>query len=249
MVNNGVEGGSMHLKQWLLAGAVLLTATGCCSNEVLVKKQTEMEARMEQLIQANAGTTAQLAGQALAIRELQAQVKSSGSDLDVLKAGFRDMKSSQEENSRRGDVKPSLPAPPRIVVVNKGASPGESGPAEQDEYLQAFGLFSSNSYGGAVAAFESFIKAHPGSEYAGNAQYWVGECYYSQRDYTRALESFSKVIENYPKGSKVPDAMLKVGYSQISLNQPDKARNTLETLVEKYPRSPAAAKARERLSR
>jgi len=239
----------MHLKQWLLAGAVLLTASGCGSNEILVKKQTEMEARMEQLIQANAGTTAQLAGQALAIRELQAQVKSSGTDLDALKAGFRDMKSSQEELPRRDDVKSSLPQSSRIVVVNKGGAPGESGPAEQDEYLQAFGLFSSNNYGGAVEAFESFIRSHRGSEYAGNAQYWIGECYYSQRDYVRALESFSKVIENYPKGSKVPDALLKVGYSQFSLNQADKARTTLETLVEKYPRSPAAAKARERLSR
>ena len=225
----------MHLKQWLLAGAVLLAGSGCCSNEILVKKQTEMEARMEQLIQANAGNVTQLAEQALAIRELQAQVKTNGADLDVLKTGSRDMKSSQEDISRQGDVKSSLPQSSRVVVVNKGGVPGESGPAEQSEYLQAFGLFSSNNYGGAVEAFETFIRSHPGSEYAGNAQYWIGECYYSQRDYTRALDSFSKVISNYPKGSKVPDALLKVGYSQISLNQADKARATLETLVEKYP--------------
>jgi tetratricopeptide (TPR) repeat protein len=62
----------------------------------------------------------------------------------------------------------------------------------------------------------AFIR-HPDSEYAGNAQYWIGECYYTQRDYARALEAFNKVIERYPKGQKVPDALLKVGFSLTAL--------------------------------
>jgi tol-pal system protein YbgF len=169
--------------------------------------------------------------------------------MEELKPGFRELKASVEGMSRRGEAHPSPSASSRIVVVNKGASPGESAPAEQDAYMKAFGLFSSNNYGGAIEAFEAFISAYPGSEYAGNAQYWIGECYYTQRDYLRALDAFNKVIANYPRGNKAADALLKIGYSQISLNERDKARTTLETVVEKYPRTPAAAKARERLNR
>jgi tol-pal system protein YbgF len=106
-----------------------------------------------------------------------------------------------------------------------------------------------NNYGDAIASFESFITAYADSEYAGNAQYWIGECYYTQHDFTKAIEAFTKVVDNYPKGKKVPDAILKVGYSLINLNQPDKARVALEALVEKYPKTPAADKARERLIR
>jgi tol-pal system protein YbgF len=135
------------------------------------------------------------------------------------------------------------------VVVNKGAAPGDSDSAEQDSYMKAFGLFSSNNYGAAIEAFTVFIKTYPASEYAGNAQYWIGECYYTQHDFKQALEAFNKVIDRYPKGKKVPDALLKVGFSQISLNEPAKARVTLESLIEKYPKSPAAAKARERMKR
>jgi tol-pal system protein YbgF len=239
----------MRLKYVLLAGALGLAASGCSTNDIIVKKQTEMEARLEQLIQANAASNARLAEMSDTVKELQVQVKSSAADMEELKPGFRELKASVEGISRRGEGNPSLRASSRIVVVNKGAAPGESAPAEQDAYMKAFGLFSSNNYGVAIEAFEAFINAYPGSEYAGNAQYWIGECYYTQRDYPRALEAFNKVIEKYPRGNKAADALLKVGYSQISLNEPDKARTTLETVVEKYPRTPAAAKARERLSR
>ena len=238
----------MRLKYWLLVGALSLGASGCSNNEILVKKQTEMAARMEQLIQANAGNAARLAELSGTVKELQSQVRSNSADLEELKPGFRELKSSVEGISQRVEVKPLLPASSKIVVVNKGTTPGDSDSAEQDSYMKAFGLFSSNNYGGAIEAFEAFIRAHPESEYAGNAQYWIGECHYTQRDYARALEAFNRVIEKYPKGKKVPDALLKVGFSLISLNEPEKARTSLETLVEKYPKSPAAAKARERLS-
>ncbi|HLO27370.1 MAG TPA: tol-pal system protein YbgF [Geobacteraceae bacterium] len=232
----------MPLKCWLLAGVMALMATGCSNNEILVKKQAEMEARMEQLIQANAGNAARLAELSTTVNELQGQVKGNSTDL-------RDMKSSLEVLSRRNEVKSSPPSSSRIVVVDKSGAPGEGDSAEQDAYMKAFGLFGSNNYAAAIEGFEAFIKAHPDSEYAGNAQYWIGECYYTQRDYHRALEAFNKVIEKYQKGNKVPDALLKVGFTLISLNESEKARATLETLVEKYPKSPAAAKARERLSR
>lgn len=235
----------MALKQWLYAGAFCLAASGCSNNEILVKKQTEMEARLEQLVQGNAGTNARLAEMAAELNELQNQVKANSADLAELKPGFRELKSSLAAEAQKAANSGSS----RIVVVNKGASAEDLGSAEQDAYMKAFGLFSTNDYQGAVEAFEAFIRTYPGSEYAGNARYWIGESYYTQRDYTRAHEAFARVIDDYPKGKKVPDAMLKVGFSLISLNQYDKARVVLESLVEKYPKSQAAIKARERLSR
>jgi tol-pal system protein YbgF len=240
----------MRLKQWLLTGASFcLVASGCGRNEILVKKQTELEARLEQLIQANAGNTARLAELSSRVSDLQGQVRSNSADLEQLKPAFRDLKSSLDAVPQRVEEKTPLPASSRVVVVNKETAPGDGQSTDQDAYMKAYGLFSSNQYSAAIEAFEAFIKDHPRSEYSGNAQYWIGECHYSRRDYARALEAFNRVVEKYPKGKKVPDALLKIGFSQISLNEPEKARATLEAVVEKYPRSPAAAKARERLSR
>ena len=236
----------MALKHWLPAAVFCLAASGCGTNDIIIKKQTEMEARLEQLIQGNAGTNARLAEMTLELKELRSQVKANSADLAELKPGYQELKSSVAGVSQKADGKAS---PAKIVVVNKGSVPGDRESVEQDAYMKAFGLFSSNDYKGAIEAFEAFIATYPASEYAGNARYWIGECYYTQGDYERALDAFNKVIELYPGGKKASDAMLKVGFSLIGLNQPEKARKALEALVEKYPKSHAAAKARERLSR
>jgi tol-pal system protein YbgF len=147
-------------------------------------------------------------------------------------------------------AKPVEALPQKIELVNREAvarERGEGGPPES--YVKAFGFFSANNYHEAITAFEEFIRTNPANEYAGNARYWIGECFYTQKEYPKALASFQSVIDNYPKGNKVADAMLKVAFSHISMNEPDKAKLVLEGLIRKFPKSPAAAKARERLNR
>ncbi len=239
----------MALKLWLSAAVFCLAASGCSTNEILIKKQTEMEARLEQLIQGNAGTNARLAEMTTELKELRTQVKANSADLAELKPGYQELKTSVEGVSQQVEGKAPQAAAAKIVVVNKGNVSGDRESVEQDSYMKAFGLFSTNDYNGAIEAFEAFTATYPASEYAGNARYWIGECYYTRGEYTKALEAFNKVIDGYPKGKKVSDAMLKVGFSLISLNQPEKARTALEALLEKYPKSQAATKARERLGR
>ena len=240
----------MRTRSWLLIGLLGLMAAGCSSNELILKKQAEMDARMEQLIQANSASGTQLSDLATKVKELQEQSEENKRDLEKLKQqAAREPVPTPVATGQQAEVKPVQPAGSKIVVVGKGGAAGEKESAEQSDYVKAFGLFSSNDYPGAISAFEAFIKAHPTSEFAGNAQYWIGECYYTQREFRKSLEAFNKVVETYPHGNKVPDALLKVGFSLISLKEHQKARSVLEGLVEKYPKSPAAAKARERLSR
>lgn len=238
----------MRLQHGFWVGVVCLVTAGCGGNDVIVKKQMELEARLEQLVQGNAATNARLTELSGEVKEVQGQVKSNAAAIEELKPGYRELKTSLEAiSSKPAEAAP--PATPKIEVVNREAPPADKDAAPQDAYMKAFGLFSANNYARAIEAFASFIKTYPDSEYAGNAQYWIGESYYTQRDYTQALEAFDRVIANYPKGKKVPDAMLKLGYTFISMNEPVKAKAALLTLIDKYPRSQAAAKARERLGR
>lgn len=230
------------------AVALCMATCGCASNELLVKKQMEMDARLEQLIQANAGTNTRIAEMTSELKDLQGRVKAHAADLEVVKPGLREVRSSLDSAPHVAG-KTGAPATSKIIVVDKGAPTSDQNAVEQEVYMKAFGLFSVNNYGGAIDAFEEFLKTYPSSEYAVNAQYWIGECFYTQREYTKALEAFTKVLDRYPNGKKVPDAMLKIGFSHISLDQQEKARAALETLVEKHPNSPAAVKARERLTR
>ena len=249
----------MGTTKWLVTGAMGLLVAGCGSNDVIIKKQTEMEARIEQLVQGYTAANARLSDLSGEMKDLQLQVRKNSADLEDVKPSLKDVKSSLEavQRNQAEPVRVSAPAavpdtqPPaaKIEVINREPSPRDKAATAQDVYMKAFGLFSANDYKQAVTAFESFIKTYPESEYAGNARYWIGECYYTQRDFKPALESFRRVISDYPKGNKVPDAMLKLGLTQISLNDQAGARETFKSLVEKYPKSQAAAKAKERLSK
>lgn len=239
----------MRLTKCICAVALCLIISGCSTTDVIMKKQMEMDTRMEQLVQGNAAANARLSEMTNEVKELRKQVKENSTDLEELKPAFSKMREAIYSIPRQKPPETASTVVSRIEVVNKDPNPGDKESGAQNAYMKAFGLYSANNYPGAVAAFEAFIKTYPKSEYAGNAQYWIGECYYTQHDYPRALDAFNKLLAIYPKGNKVPDAMLKIGYTYINLNEPAKTKSALQSLIDKYPNSQAAIKARERLNR
>jgi tol-pal system protein YbgF len=239
----------MRLNNGFFTVALIVTISGCANNDVLMKKQMEADARLEQLAQGNSAVNVRLAELTREMNDLQARVKSNTAELGELKPEIGRLRESIASIPRLKSSETVSRDVPRIEVVNRDPSPGGKDVNAQNAYMKAFGLFSANNYQAAVEAFGSFIKSYPDSEYAGNAMYWIGECHYTQRNYTKAITTFNRVISLYPKGSKIPDAMLKIGYSYISMNDPVRAKVALQTLIDKYPNSPAAVKARERLNR
>jgi len=239
----------MRLKNGFFAVALIVTISGCANSDVIMKKQMETDARLEQLVQGNSAVNDRLAELSRELSDLQARVRSNASDLGEMKPEISKLRESIAALTPQKAAEPVSHEVPRIEVVNRDPAPGGKEANAQNAYMKAFGLFSANNYKGAVEAFGSFIKTYPDSEYAGNAMYWIGECHYSQRNYSEAITAFNRVISIYPKGSKIPDAMLKIGFSYISMNEPARAKRSLQTLIDKYPNSPAAVKARERLNR
>lgn len=227
-----------------------LLFAGCGSIDVIAKKQMETESRLEQLLQASSSHGRQLNELSRELQELKGRVAEQDTSLAVLKAAQQKMAAEREakvDAPQGGGGEPQKAT--TIQVLNPEPEKQDKESREQEAYMGAFGIFSANRYADAIAAFTDFIARFPGGEYAGNAQYWIGECYYSQKDFQPALKAFQAVIDRYPKGKKVPDAMLKVAFSQISMRDEPSARTTLQKLIDTYPKSPAAAKAKERLSR
>ncbi len=144
-------------------------------------------------------------------------------------------------------------APSAVPAAQAAAAPTGSAPQpdpspELRSYDAALALFREANYAGAIAGFGSFLKAHPGSELAANAQYWIGYSYYALKDYKTALAHQQKLIAAYPASPKVPDALFNIAANQISLDNLGGARKTLEEIVAKYPGSQAATLAARRLA-
>jgi tol-pal system protein YbgF len=103
-------------------------------------------------------------------------------------------------------------------------------------YEKAQRLYLSGNYVDAVIMFKKYVSSFPHSTMADNAQYWLGEGYYSQGDYRRALEEFGKVAD-FPDKSKEPDAHLRKGYCYLRLKKYAEAREIFTHIIDKYSAS------------
>lgn len=226
-----------------------LMLSGCAANDLVVKRQAESEAKIEYLVQSSKKTEQrqnEFDGQ---IRAQDERFQLVNAELKRLKDENRDLRTSNDELKVRVAAVSKQFQTPKVEIVNQPSpvkASRESGPPA--EYLKAFGLYSANNFPAAVDSFEAFLKNNPQSDYAANAQYWIGECHYTLSDLPKAKDAFSKVAEMYPKSSKTPDALLKLGFTLSAMKEKDKAAEVFGKIVTLYPSSPAAAKARERLS-
>jgi tol-pal system protein YbgF len=102
-------------------------------------------------------------------------------------------------------------------------------------------------YADAAQLFQEFLDRYPSSEYADNAQYWLGESYYVTGNFDIALAAFQGLLNDYPDSPKVPDALLKIGYTHYELKQWDRARAALSQVEQDYPDTTLARLAASRL--
>ena len=155
-----------------------------------------------------------------------------------------------------------------LVVTSTTASPeekkadkGKSGAAEvktaskppssdaEGLYDKAFRLFRGGKFEAARAEFSSYLKRYPKTDLADNAQFWLGECYYSEKKYRQAIAAYEKTIKDYPKSDKVSSALLKQGMAFVELGDKTAGKILLKKVVKGYPQSNQAKIARNKLTR
>ncbi len=145
---------------------------------------------------------------------------------------------------------PSASAPTYAAAPSNSAG---SAPAAPDGgpirlYQQSLELLKGGQHAEAVAGFRRFVARHARHDYADNAQYWLGECFYDMKDHRTAVREFRRVVDRFPLGNKVPDALLKAGYSYLALGETEAGREVLRELVKSYPTHEAARLAELRLA-
>src|SRR5437764_1369586 len=97
---------------------------------------------------------------------------------------------------------------------------------------------------GGYAALRACVERHRNDPMAGNAQYWLGETYYTRGRYAEAASAFAEGYKRYPKSSKAADELLKLGMSLARANQKQNACVVLAQLDHDFPASGAAIKER-----
>ncbi len=149
------------------------------------------------------------------------------------------------------EVRAPMESQSQVTGIGQPVAQVQSTPAsaadEKAAYDMAFQALKELRYADAAEEFQSFLDRYPNSEYADNAQYWLGESYYVTRNYDIALRAFQTLLDRYPDSPKGPDALLKVGYTHYELEQWDSARAALTQVQENYPDTTLSRLAENRL--
>ncbi len=235
-----------------LAGVMLLA--GC----VTVPEFRALEREVSALKGGGGGVApnARLAELGSDVRELQAEVDRLRGELEetqhLAKRALDEAAAAREvggEATRR--------APP--AGVSTGASHAQPGSLSDEvrAYEAAFRLYRKAEYAPAIDRFKGFLQTHPSSDYADNAQFWLGECYFKLDDYEQAVLAFDDVVKRYPEGNKVPDALYRQGIALMAIGKQTDQRDTyrgaasqiFEKLINEHPDSDRVPEARRQLEK
>ena len=156
-------------------------------------------------------------------------------------------------SSPEGDSLGVAPVPPITASgpPQKHAPMLERAPLDEEPlsaYRAAYADVTAGKYDAAQVELRAFVKRFPRHDYADNAQYWLGECFYARQRYPEAAAEFRTAVARYPTGNKAPDALLKLAYSLIASGQSAEGRRLLSEIPTTYPRSEASRLAALRLA-
>lgn len=192
------------------------------------------------------------------VEELQVEVQRLRADVDGLNHDMEAMKNRQRDiyldidrrmqQVEAGGGRAPMAAAPVTTDPTAAASLIDANTA-RNAYAAAFKLLQDKQYDQAIAAFDDYLKQYRDSEYADNAQYWMGEANYVTRRFNKAEEAFSQMIQRYPSSAKIADAKLKLAFTYYEMARYDDARKALKRVIQEYPGTSSARIADERLQR
>jgi len=235
--------------------SLFLMLTGCASRWQMDKMKNQVDLQTEsnqRLEERTAEMDSLLKEQIDLINRLRADLAAilGGMDqrMEVVESKLEDLGQRFPELSRKMEmVKQSLSPVGDTGKVDTSSVKVNVDP--QKLYDASYLDLTKGSYDLAVTGFTNYLKYFPETDLAGNAQYWLGECYYAKKNFTRSAIEFHKVLENYSTGAKVPSALYKLGLSLIELKSTNQAEKYLNELMEKYPNTQEAKLAQEKLKK
>jgi len=142
---------------------------------------------------------------------------------------------------------PARPPPPPAETA--GAEPSMATGSTTEQFNHAFGLLKQSDYVGAETALKAFIEAHPSDPLAGNAQYWLGQTYFTRNKYSEAAAAFAESYKRFPKGPKAADNLLYLSMSLAKSDQKKNACLALEQLDQAFPNPAPAIRQRAALEK
>jgi TolA-binding protein len=118
-----------------------------------------------------------------------------------------------------------------------------SPPDVEKDFTRAAELIQNGRESEALVSLTDFLRRHPESKLADDAQLLVGHLYSKQRNFLVAAIEFEKVFV-YKDSDRLAEAAVELGQAWTKLGQSERARIEFEAVLRRYPKSDAASQAK-----
>src|ERR1700693_4834142 len=152
-------------------------------------------------------------------------------------------------NTIRTPPPPPPPVPGTTPTDGQAPPPAAAVPPLSADvtYTNASRDYLGGKYDLAMQEFNDYLKYYAKTQFAPNAQYYIGMIYLNKQDYANALQAFDAVLEQYSDNAKTADAHYEKGMSLLGLGKNDAAAREFREVYNRYPDAESAAKAKARL--
>lgn len=222
--------------------------------KTLVEQTSDNVSSMKATITDLHGTLQQnLASTNAKFDNMSTQTQALSESLEELKARLSKLSEQMAQIQNILTTIPSQTNPaPGATPVGPGAAVPPGAPAVPDAdslYSQGLSYYNGGQWDLSIQAFNEYLKYYKDTDRASNAQFYIGECYYSQQDYKDAIAAYDLCSEKYPNGNKAAAAQLKKGFSLLALDQKTAGIRELRSLIQRFPDSHESDLARQRLKK
>ncbi len=151
----------------------------------------------------------------------------------------KEMETKLNEVSKASRARPKREPPSQREVSSREAM--------EALYKNAKQTYERKDFTAAREKFKAFLAVYPKGELSDNAQFWIGESFYSEKDYEKAIIAYDDVLKKFPKGDKIPSALLKQALCWLKLGDKTFAQSLLKRVIREHPRTQQAKIAKEKL--
>jgi tol-pal system protein YbgF len=141
------------------------------------------------------------------------------------------------------------PAPGEMPPPQQAPAPLGAGMSPQRLFDTAWADYTASQWDLCISGFETYLRSFPRSELAHQAQFYIGECLYSDGRHQEAVQAYNQVITTYGRSGSAPAAYYKRGLALERLGQADRARESYEQAIKNFPDTDAARLAKQSLDR
>ena len=151
----------------------------------------------------------------------------------------KEMEAKLDEVSKASRAEPKKESTSKEKVLSLDAT--------EAHYKNAKGSYDRKEFAAAREKFKAFLAVYPKGELSDNAQFWIGESFYSEKNYEKAIIAYDDVLKKFSEGDKIPSALLKQALCWLELGDKTFARSLLKRVIREHPRTQQAKIAEEKL--